>query len=89
MNLYEWVVTQCFTSHSMYFIPRGAKVGVCFLSNTCVGLGVEVLSRLELRQEGLRWGNAALPLSAEDSFNMAWVFGMLVVDSILYMVLAW
>jgi len=77
------------TLGSLYSVLRGAKLGVCFLSNTCVGLGVEVLSRLELRQEGLTWSNAALPLSAEDSFNMVWVYGMLVLDSILYMVVAW
>ena len=65
------------------------KVGFCLLSNTCVGLGVEVLSQLELRQEGLRWGNAATPLSADDDFHMAWVYGMLLLDSILYIVLAW
>ena len=31
-------MTQHFTSesHSMYFIPRGAKVGICFLFNTCM-----------------------------------------------------
>ena len=48
-----------------------------------------MLSQLELRQEGLRWGNAASPLSAEDNFNMVWVYGMLLLDSILYMVVAW
>lgn len=70
-------------------IPRGVKVGFCLLSNTCVGLRVEVLSQLELRQEGLRWGNAASPLSADADFRMAWVHGMLLLDSILYMVLTW
>ena len=59
------------------------------LSNTCLGLGVEAISRLEQRQEGLLWTNIGDPISADDSFTVAWVFGMLVIDSILYMIVAW
>ena len=54
-----------------------------------MGLGVEVLSRLEQRQVGLQFSNLFQPLSADDSFNMAWVLGMLLFDSIIYMVVAW
>lgn len=61
----------------------------CILSNTCMGLGVEVISRLEQRLVGIRFDNLFQPLSADDSFNMAWVMGMLLLDSIVYMVLAW
>ena len=67
----------------------GAKVGSCFLSNTCLGLGVEVLSRLELRLEGLTFRNFATEVSVVDDFSMAWVVGMLLLDSVLYMVVAW
>ena len=67
----------------------GAKVGSCLLSNTCLGLGVEVISRLEQRLEGLQWNNIASPLSADDDFNMAWVLGMLLIDAIGYMMLSW
>lgn len=72
-----------------YLILSAAKVGSCILSNTCLGLGVEVLSRLEQRLEGLQWSNIAAPLSADDDFNMAWVFGMLLIDAIGYMILSW
>ena len=54
-----------------------------------MGLGVEVLSRLEQRLVGLQFGNLFQPLSADDSFNAAWVFGMLLLDSIIYMIIAW
>ena len=67
----------------------GAKMGSCLLSNTCLGLGVEVISRLEQRLEGLQWDNIATPLSADDDFNMAWVLGMLLIDTIGYMILSW
>ena len=59
------------------------------MSNTCLGLGVEVLSRLEQRQEGLQWDNFVTPLSVDDTFNMTWVFGMLLIDAVVYMALSW
>ncbi len=71
------------------FPPRGGKVVSCFLSNTCLGLAIDVLSRLESRQEGLLWTNAGEPLSLDDQFNMVIVYVMLIIDSILYFVIAW
>ena len=68
---------------------RAAKVCACLLSNTCVGLGVEVLARLELREVGWQFSNFASPLSLDDDFNMAWVCGMLALDAIAYMLAAW
>lgn len=76
-------------SSPVYNSCRGAKVGACFLSNTCLGLGVEVISQLEQRQEGLKWNNAASAISVDDNFNMTWIYGMLLLDSVLYMVIAW
>ena len=68
---------------------RGGKVASCILSNTCMGLGVEVISRLEQRLVGLQFSNLFQPLSADDDFNMAWVLGMLLFDAIVYMIIAW
>ena len=64
-------------------------MGLCILSNTCVGLGVNVLSIMELRQEGLSFSNFAKPLSLDDQFNMFLVVFMLAVDTVLYMILYW
>ena len=59
------------------------------MSNTCMGLGVNVIATLEIREEGILWSNAADPVSADDDFNIAIVFTMLIVDSIIYMLIAW
>ena len=67
----------------------GAKVGFCVLSNTCAGLGVTVIVKLELREEGLTLENVAEPLSFNDDFHMGWVYGMLLLDAVVYYVLAW
>jgi len=67
----------------------GEKVLSCFLSNTCMGLGVNVLSTLEIREEGATWANSGEPVSPDDDFNLGIVFAMLILDSIIYMVIAW
>ena len=54
-----------------------------------MGLAMEVISRLEQREEGLQWSNVANPLTVDDTFNIAWVIGMLIIDSIVYMLIAW
>ena len=59
------------------------------LSNTCMGLAMEVISRLEQRGEGLQWNNVADQLSVDDQFHVGWVIGMLLIDSVLYMLIAW
>ena len=64
-------------------------MGMCVLSNACMALGVEVISRLELRLEGLQWSNAATPVSADDQFSIAWVFLMLLIETVVYMLFAW
>lgn len=64
-------------------------MGMCVLSNACMALGVEIISWLELRLEGLQWSNAATPVSANDQFNIGWVFLMLLIETVVYMLLAW
>ena len=64
-------------------------MGMCVLSNACMALGIEVITRLELRLEGLQWSNLATPISEDDQFNIGWVFLMLLIETVFYMVLAW
>jgi len=54
-----------------------------------MGLGINVLSTLEIRKEGVTWANAGDPVSLDDDFNLGIVFAMLILDSIIYMVIAW
>ena len=64
-------------------------MALALLSNTAFGLGVIVISDLEERQLGLQWDNVADPLSIEDPLNMGAVFGMMICDIVLYMLIAW
>lgn len=54
-----------------------------------MGLALDVITQLEQREVGLQWSNVADPLSSTQSFNVAWAMGFLLIDTILYMVLAW
>lgn len=54
-----------------------------------MGLGVNVIATLEIREEGVTFNNAGEPVSLDDSFNMGIVFAMLILDSIIYMLIAW
>ena len=54
-----------------------------------MGLGVNVLSTLEIRGEGAKWSNVGNALSADDDFSLLAVYGMFILDFILYMNIAW
>ena len=76
-------------THTHTHSRSGGRIGACILSNTCMGLGVEVLARLDFRQEGLQFNNVIEPVNLDDSFHMGYVFMMLIADSIVYYILAW
>ena len=54
-----------------------------------MGLGVNTVALLEIRGEGIRWNNFYEDISPDDDFSLGYVFLMLIVDSIIYMVIAW
>ena len=70
-------------------VPSYVKVCSCLLSNTCMGLAVNVISLLELRGDGLQFNNFAAPLSLDDQFNMLVITLMLLLDSAVYLLVAW
>ena len=80
-------------SISMPFVSvlfcSGSKIAFCILSNTCVGLGINTIALLEIRGEGVQWNNLDEPISLDDDFNLGWVLLMLIVDSVVYMLIAW
>ncbi|CAI7992152.1 ATP-binding cassette sub-family A member 2 [Geodia barretti] len=70
-------------------LDLGGKIAFCILSNSCMGLGINTISLLEIRGEGVQWGNFAEDISLDDDFHLGYVFLMLIVDSIVYMLIAW
>ncbi|CAK7304089.1 ATP-binding cassette sub-family A member 17 [Vulpes lagopus] len=62
------------------------KVAFCLLSNIAMALGVRLISSFEIRGTGMQWKHVG-GLSGE--FNFSHVLVMLVLDSILYGLVAW
>ena len=65
------------------------KLALALFSNTAFDLGLRVISILEQSQLGLQWDNVSEPLSIDNPLNMGAVFGMLIFDILLYMIIAW
>ena len=70
-------------------ICRIGKIACCLFFNTGVGLGISAISAQELTGTGLLWTNAADPQSAEEPFNVAIVYGMFILDAIIYFIIGW
>ena len=61
----------------------------CLLSNTAMGFGVEVIARSEQRNLGINWSNFFTPLSVDEHLSLGIIYGILLLDTIVYMFLAW
>ncbi|CAI8011248.1 ATP-binding cassette sub-family A member 3 [Geodia barretti] len=70
-------------------IPYNGKLALALFSNTAFDLRLRVISILEQSQLGLQWDNVSEPLSIDNPLNMGAVFGMLIFDILLYMIIAW
>lgn len=67
----------------------GTKTGVCLLSNTCMAHGIYVLARYELTGVGVQFSNLSLSPIEGSTFSMATIFGMLILDTVFYLLLTW
>jgi ABC-type multidrug transport system ATPase subunit len=75
--------------------PQG-KNAMCLISSTAMGIGSAIMAKWELIEEGVNWSNWAQPppvtnsgATPKDEFSLANVMGMLLIDSLIYQVLAW
>ena len=70
-------------------LVRLDKLGICILSNSCMGVGLVTVITSELSDSGVQWATLTTPASPSDNFHLGYVYLMLAVDTILYMILAW
>ncbi|KAL5263173.1 hypothetical protein ACHWQZ_G008548 [Mnemiopsis leidyi] len=61
----------------------------CLLSSTCMGYGANIISKWETMEEGLQFSNVATQTSDLDSFTMADVMYMMLIDIVIYSLLTW
>jgi len=88
-----WGFCTFFCSIFPYYAVSGTntsvstKMGACILPCTCFALGTDIFAHFEDSQIGVTRTTAAQQVSGNLSFNQ--ILGMLVVDWIIYGVLAW
>ena len=54
-----------------------------------MGLGINTVAQHEIRGDGAQWKNLFQVTSVDDDFTLGYTFVMLIVDAILYMLIAW
>ena len=91
MYMYIWWNVMCLQVNRLEHFSsfRGTAVGVCLFSNTCFGLAFNFFAAHEGQGSGVTWTNAATPISNENALHLGIVFGMLLLDIVLFIVVAW
>ncbi|XP_065052485.1 phospholipid-transporting ATPase ABCA3-like isoform X1 [Rhopilema esculentum] len=65
------------------------KAAACLLPNTCLGIGVQIISKYEEAQIGVNWSNFNDPPTIDENFSLAMVVAMMVVQSVVCWILTW
>ncbi|XP_052859969.1 phospholipid-transporting ATPase ABCA3-like [Anopheles cruzii] len=66
----------------------GAKLALCLFSNSAMSFGFMLMMRHEGTATGLRWSNLFDPVSVDDDFSVGHTMVMLLVDALIYLVIA-
>nr|XP_033770036.1 ATP-binding cassette sub-family A member 3 [Geotrypetes seraphini]XP_033770037.1 ATP-binding cassette sub-family A member 3 [Geotrypetes seraphini]XP_033770038.1 ATP-binding cassette sub-family A member 3 [Geotrypetes seraphini] len=86
-----------FLSYIPYFFicPRydlmshSQKLASCLISNVAMAMGAQLIGMFEGKGTGVQWADLMKPLSVDDNVTFAHVLGMLLLDSVLYGLVAW
>ncbi|XP_053220123.1 phospholipid-transporting ATPase ABCA3 [Podarcis raffonei] len=86
-----------FFSYIPYFFisPRydtmthNQKLSSCLISNVAMAMGAQLIGMFEGKGTGVQWRDLLKPVSVDDNFTVAHVLGMLLLDSVLYGLVAW
>ncbi|XP_053658365.1 phospholipid-transporting ATPase ABCA3-like [Anopheles marshallii] len=69
-------------------MAAGAKLALCLFSNSAMSFGFMLMMRHEGTATGLRWSNLFDPVSVDDDFSVGDTMIMLLVDALLYLLIA-
>ncbi|KAL3853225.1 hypothetical protein ACJMK2_016781 [Sinanodonta woodiana] len=70
-------------------MSQGEKMAACLLSNIALAFGCNTIAIHEGTGEGAQWSNFHKPGTVDDNFSLLNALGMLLVDTVIYMVVAW
>ncbi|XP_027467992.2 ATP-binding cassette sub-family A member 3-like [Zalophus californianus] len=65
------------------------KLAFCVFSNVAVALGVDFISKMEMKQYGVQWNNMLSPVNPDDDLSFAHIMGMLLFDAFLFGLMTW
>uniref|UniRef100_A0A452TZU1 ATP-binding cassette sub-family A member 3-like n=1 Tax=Ursus maritimus TaxID=29073 RepID=A0A452TZU1_URSMA len=65
------------------------KLAFCLFSNVAVALGVDFISKMEMKQYGVQWDNILSPVNPDDDLTFAHIIGMLLFDAFLFGLMTW
>uniref|UniRef100_A0AAR2JEC1 ABC transporter domain-containing protein n=1 Tax=Pygocentrus nattereri TaxID=42514 RepID=A0AAR2JEC1_PYGNA len=70
-------------------LPHAQKVSACLISNVAMAMGAQLIGMFEGKGTGIQWSNLFEPVTVDDDFSLAQVFGLLLLDTLLYSMVAW
>uniref|UniRef100_A0A672NMD9 ATP-binding cassette sub-family A member 3-like n=1 Tax=Sinocyclocheilus grahami TaxID=75366 RepID=A0A672NMD9_SINGR len=70
-------------------LSHAQKVSACLISNVAMAMGAQLIGMFESKGTGIQWHNLFEPVTVDDDFSLAQVLGLLLVDSVLYGLVAW
>ncbi|XP_055050856.2 phospholipid-transporting ATPase ABCA3 [Misgurnus anguillicaudatus] len=70
-------------------LSHGQKVSACLISNVAMAMGAQLIGMFEGKGTGIQWHNLFDPVTVDDDFSLAQVLGLLLLDALLYGLVAW
>ncbi|RXN24177.1 ATP-binding cassette sub-family A member 3 [Labeo rohita] len=70
-------------------LSHAQKVSACLISNVAMAMGAQLIGMFEGKGAGIQWHNLFDPVTVDDDFSLGQVLGLLLLDSVLYALVAW
>lgn len=83
------IVPYSFMYNTYSYLSAAEKAAACLLSNSAMSVGLLLIGVFEGTTEGVQWDNIGAPATADDNFTFLAVLIMLLVDTVIYLLIAW
>ncbi|KAG7261800.1 hypothetical protein CRUP_037406, partial [Coryphaenoides rupestris] len=70
-------------------LSHAQKVSACLISNVAMSMGAQLIGMFEGKGTGIQWSNLFDSVTVDDDFSLAQVLLMLLLDAVLYGLVAW
>ncbi|XP_067087403.1 phospholipid-transporting ATPase ABCA3 isoform X2 [Osmerus mordax] len=70
-------------------LSHAQKVSACLVSNVAMAMGAQLIGMFEGKGTGIQWASLFDSVTVDDDFSMAQVLGLLLMDALLYGLVAW